>query len=328
MGKEKKKILFIIAVNILLFVILFFACEFLTYYIYNKKYSSGGFNSIPFKYNLNLQQSALEQKEKWFRKFARKPDGINYNSNHAIVIFGCSFAYGDNLKTEQTLSYKLAKTLKIPVYNQAFPGGGLAELWYQTGAEGRKKFYNSISSKSDTFIYVMINEHYNRLYNYFIIPFLRQYLNYYYDKEIKSKLQKNFREDVLKISYIYRHFDNYFIQKFFNDSINKKEILNNATLHLIESKIALEKNLNKKVNFIVILYDDILFENDFIEILKKENIKVIKTKDLTKEDLKSPKYTLSETDKHPNEAAWDLLTPLIAKEIKKIWKENEEKAKK
>lgn len=90
----------------------------------------------------------------------RLPDkNVNLN-NPSIVIFGCSFAYGQYLKQNQIFSYKLSQALNCPVYNRARSGMGLNFMYYQTTKDS---FYNEIP-KPDTVIYVMIDDIFRRMY--------------------------------------------------------------------------------------------------------------------------------------------------------------------
>ena len=84
----------------------------------------------------------------------------------------------------------------------------------------------------------------------------------------------------------------------------------------IETRDKLEKHWNNKINFTVLLYDNIPIKNKKMlrEKLEANNFTVIDTSDLTKEDLNSEKY-LMQDNLHPTEAAWDLLTPKIIKTL-------------
>ncbi len=101
-----------------------------------------------------------------------------------------------------------------------------------------------------------------------------------------------------------------------NEYLKKKEKAENLTdialLHIIKSKEELEKHWNNKINFLVIFYEnlDILYADMLKNKLEERGIKVIRTSDITQENLNSEKYLY---DNHPTEEAWNLLTPLIIK---------------
>ena len=322
--KNIKKILLIIFLNLIILILLFFICDYFVYKTYINIYKTiPPYDIENFHYEIITKKRVLKRELKTFRNWLRKPDGLQYKnkSKHSIVLFGCSYAYGEGLSQEQTLSYKLAKYLKTPVYNRALSWGNLQEMWYQVAAEGKSIYPSPLA---DTYIYLMMYDHYNRMYSFFTIYTRRQYLNYI-DKNnnLTTQIQRTPIESFLKASYLYRHIDNMILHKYLQNPKNKDEIINRAVKYIVNSKKELENQNGKDIKFIVIFYDniDIKYEKELIEQLHKNNIHTIRTKDLTKENLKNIKYTISNKDKHPNENAWNLLTPLIAREIQKIWEQ-------
>ena len=325
MKKEKiKKITGIALSNLVIFLILLILCDYwvYSYAIFEREQYKKTPAKSHFKYKFYNKTITLKEARKNLTRL-REPSGLNYKNKHKIMLFGCSFVYGYELNENQTIGYKLSNFLKIPVYNRAMVGGNPQELWYQVAAEGSEDFYNEVPL-TDTYIYTIIDSHFERIYNFYPVYTYRHPLNYLTSKgELKRDIQQSLLLNLLKISYSYRFIEQKIKYNFLTNKDNYPKIINNTALYLIESKKELEKRNKQKINFIVLFYDKIRYEKELEQKLKENGIHVIKTKDLTKEDLKSLKYTLSKTNKHPNEAAWDLLTPLIAKEIKKIWKENE-----
>ena len=103
----------------------------------------------------------------------------------------------------------------------------------------------------------------------------------------------------------------------------KKDAFNFLEKHLIESKQEVERHW-KNVKFVIFDYESadlFLFNNNSnvlnkanVEKLEKDGFIVIKTSDLT--DIKlGDGYWLGQGDSHPNEAAWDLITPLFVKKL-------------
>ena len=321
-----KKIFLLLLCNLVIFGAALFCCDYYTYKMYVNIYNKVQQLKLEkFKYELITKNQSLKRERKIFKTKLRKPDGLQYKnkSKHSIVLFGCSYAYGVGLAQNQTLSYKLSQILKTPVYNRALAWGNLQEMWYQAAAEGSKDFYTQVP-KSDTYIYLMMYDHYNRMYSFFTVYTYRQYLNYIdYNGNLKTQLQSSLSDNILSISYTYRHIKNLITYKYLQNPKNKDEIINRAVKYIVNSKKELENQNGKDIKFIVIFYDntDIKYEKELIEQLHKNNIHTIRTKDLTKENLKNIKYTISNKDKHPNENAWNLLTPLIAREIQKIWEQ-------
>lgn len=321
-----KKIFLLLLCNLAMFGVVLFCCDYYTYKMYVNIYNKVQQLKLEkFKYELITKNQSLKRERKIFKTKLRKPDGLQYKnkSKHSIVLFGCSYAHGVGLAQNQTFSYKLSQILKTPVYNRALAWGNLQEMWYQAAAEGSKDFYTQVP-KSDTYIYLMMYDHYNRMYSFFTVYTYRQYLNYIdYNGNLKTQLQSSLSDNILNISYTYRHIKNLITYKYLQNPKNKDEIINRAVKYIVNSKKELENQNGKDIKFIVIFYDntDIKYEKELIEQLHKNNIHTIRTKDLTKENLKNIKYTISNKDKHPNENAWNLLTPLIAREIQKIWEQ-------
>ena len=314
----------IILSNLAIFLTLLTVCDYFVYIFSlqdTKLFQKNPSIKIPFEYRFYGKKRTIKE-EKENLSSLRNPSGLNYTNSRKIVLFGCSFVYGHGLNENQTIGYKLSNFLKIPVYNRAMVGGNPQELWYQVAAEGSEDFYNEVPL-TDTYIYTIIDSHFERIYNFYPVYTYRHPLNYLTSKgELKRDIQQSLLLNLLKISYSYRFIEQKIKYNFLTNKDNYPKIINNTALYLIESKKELEKRNKQKINFIVLFYDKIRYEEELEQKLKENGIYVIKTKDLTKEDLRSLKYTLSETDKHPNEAAWDLLTPLIAKEIEKIWAQN------
>jgi len=324
MKKKQKNNLFVLFYCFCLLILLIVLSDYCVYHFKTQDYIQKRQITVEkFKYIFLTKNKMLIKQKRYLASRLKKEDGLEFKNNkHAIVIFGCSFAYGTGLKERENLSYKLSQYLKTISINRALPWCGFQEMWYQIAAEGSKKFYReSLISNVDTCLYIMTNKHYGHLYSTQTIYTSKPSLEYLNRKgELKKEMQKTLLESIFEISYTYRFITKEIKKQYIKNPKNKIKIINNITKYFTESKKELERRLGKKVNFIVLFYDEIQYEKELEQKLKENEIYVIKTKDLTKEDLKSPKYTLSKTDKHPNEAAWDLLTPLIAKEIKKIWK--------
>ena len=83
--------------------------------------------------------------------------------------------------------------------------------------------------------------------------------------------------------------------------------------HFIQSKNNMEKRW-KNTKFIVLMYNPAYKEDNYLkEKLESQNFIVIKTDDLTTENLKENKYF--QQNQHPTEEAWDLLTPLLIEKL-------------
>lgn len=244
--------------------------------------------------------------------FGRKPDGTEYKDAVPVVLFGGSFAYGQYLNYNQTLSYKLSKLLKRPVYNRGIPAGGFQHMYYQTLSD---EFYNDVPS-SDTVIFVLIDDHYNRmLKNSINIADSYLYLRYSYknDKLIMHNYNNIF-SNFIKSCYTFRLFYYSYIDSMIKNRENEDKVTDMALAYFTESRKEMEKRFNKKIKFIVLFYTSWAYNETLKNKLKNKGFIVLDTKEITNEDLRSSKYLMQDS-LHPTEAAWDLLTPLIVKQL-------------
>ena len=242
--------------------------------------------------------------------YGRKPDGTEYKNKIPITVFGCSYAFGQHLNYNQTLSYKLAHKLKRPVHNRGISGGSFQHMYMQVT---NNSFWEDIPD-SDTVIYVMISDHYRRtMLNYFDI--LDHHVLPHYTKKGNKLVKDNYNNQLLNfinslytvkaINHLYA--DNYIKRKFFADKIT-----DNALFFFTETRKELQKHWKKDFKFIVILYEDwdIPHKDLMVKKLKENGFIVLSTKNLTTENLKDEKYMMLDNH-HPKEAAWDLLVPQI-----------------
>lgn len=320
MRKSIFKAIFIIAINIFFILILFFLCEYFIWNKYSNDYTKTSVlldrKNIEFKYSLRNPKVSLTNIENYFTGngnfyWGRKPDGLQYKNSVPITVFGCSFAYGQNLNYNQTFSYKLSKQLKRPVYNRAMPASGLQHMYLQSTLDST---YNNIPP-ADLVLYVMIQDHYRRLLiNSFNIAENYFYLHY---SDKKNKLVKDNYNNIFgnfyRSSYIQKYLNHYFSDRFIYNDKNADKLTNLVLSYFLETRKNLEKNWNKKFKFVIIFYKDITYEDLLSKKLKENGFIVIQTKELIKEDLNSSDFKLE--DNHPNEKAWNLLVPLIVREL-------------
>ena len=179
-------------------------------------------------------------------------------------------------------------------------------------------FFKSVP-KTDTVFYVFIDEHYMRMSIF--SDFSALYNNFYLRYTLKNgKLVKdNFNNPFLnfiKSSYTIRMLSLKHTVWYINNPKMADKLTDQILAFFVETRDKLEKHWNNKINFTVLLYDNIPIKNKKMlrEKLEANNFTVIDTSDLTKEDLNSEKY-LMQDNLHPTEAAWDLLTPKIIKTL-------------
>ena len=249
----------------------------------------------------------------------RRPVGLDYKDK-PIILFGCSFAWGARLHENQTFHYKLSQLTKRPVYNRAISGWGVQHMLYQLK---RNDFYEEMP-EPEYVIFLYISNHISRLYKYnFIYNSFRKYsYNYLKYNEKNGELFIERRCQFVPFSRIWNHYILRYIAQLSEN--NKMKSFDLLEKHLLESKYEIEKYW-PNTKFIILNYECDNEYNNLPDILDRNNIKrllndgfyVISTSDLTDISL-DVNYNLDENDSHPNEAAWNLITPLFVEKLKKI----------
>ncbi len=307
----------IIFFNIILLTIFVGISEIVIY-----KYYSGLFEELekPFchkyKYSdvIPVYMQSLESYFNGKQNYGRIPDGIEYNNKMPIILFGCSFAYGQYLDYTQTLSYKLAHRLKRPVYNRAISATGVQHMYYQVDSES---LYETIPN-TDTILYVFIPDHYRRLMvNYFDVSVDKINIHYAIkDSKLKIDDYKNELKNIFKSLYLVKFINCFYVDKYVNNEKNWEKITDNTLLYFIETRKKLETRFNKKLNFIVLIYenDPYNYSNILSEKLKKEGFVVVWAYDLVGVDLDLEDYKMKDNG-HPKEYAWDLLVPPLIEKL-------------
>lgn len=319
-NKKKKKIL-IILTNIFLIILTFFIIDYFAYKHYAEiflKKMPEIWQVEPYSYKVTFPPD-MQDFGNYFDGRSnlgggRKPDGLNYTDSMPLVIFGCSYAFGQYLNPNQTFSYKLSELLKRPVYNRSTPGASFSFMYRQALTDD---FYKTIP-ECDTVIYIMMPDHARRIYlNYFdvtnlcIIPQFKQKK----DKLILKNYNNKFLNFINSL-YIAKILNHNYAEKMYEDPKYADKTTDFILLHFKLTKEELEKKWNKKVNFYVILYEDYDISNKdkLREKLETNGFHVISTKELTNENLSNEKYMMQDNH-HPTEAAWDLLTPKIIEKL-------------
>ncbi len=330
-----KKNWFVILINFIVVLSIFLIVEFVLYLTSDKKFpflitasklhhpymseyyeklGKGKYHDLkklPKGYHYKLRPVELEY-------LYRRPVGLGYE-NMPIVLFGCSYAWGEKLHENQTFHYKLSELTKRPVYNRAMSAWGVQHMLYQLK---REDFYKVVP-RPEYVIYVYFPLHVQRMYKYDFICSVGKKYNYNYLKYNYSfgKLREEKRLQFVPYSRLL----NWYILPLYA-RLQEKNLKHSFKLfkaHLLECKYEIDKHWAKdgnKTKFIVLDYDALqnndIFTSENIEKLKKDEIYVIKASDLTDINLDSEPYYLSKDDHHPGEGAWNLITPLLVEKIK------------
>ena len=244
--------------------------------------------------------------------WGRAPEGLEHKKR-PIALFGGSSTYGYNLNVEQTLSHKLAKETKRPIYNRAATAWGIQHMLEQSRFE---ELYNDVPNP-EYVIYIFTEDQLGLLFlsNISSYDFLLKENNLKF-KNTNGTLtkieEKNKILAFLKSTYSAKTIKNWYIKK--NIISNESKILaklNYAQKHFADAKAEMETYW-KDTKFVVFFFENTTSNQLLREKLEKNGFITISTNELTSENLKNEKYIWNNL---PTEEAWNLLTPLIAEKL-------------
>lgn len=319
--KNFKKISFVIFSNIIILCLVILISDFFIY----KHYAANFYANHSKVYKINefgytrYFPSYIEDLEGHFNGkdnifSGRLPDGTEYKNKAPLVIFGCSYAFGQHLNYNQTFSYKLAHLLKNLVYNRGIPGGSFQHMYMQSLSDS---FYKTIPN-ADTVFYIMISDHYRRsmLWHFDILDLhIYPHFHKYKNQLIMDNPHNNFL-NFFKSIYTVKYFNHIYADKYSKNPKNSDKITDDALLYFIETRKELEKHWKKKIKFIILFYEDwdVLYKQELTQKLKANDFIVISTKELTNKDLRSEEYNIIENN-HPKEEAWNLIVPKLIERL-------------
>ena len=316
-----KRIIKCVVINLMIMILLLAVVEvFIWGYT---KYNNKGFEGSEFRYvffDPMLHMGDLDyyfNPERHTPTVGRLPEGLEFKSS-PILIFGCSFAYGQWLEQSQTLGHKLSVILKRPVYNRAVGGQSLQEMYFQSESP---VFYKQVPDAGSA-IYVMIDDAYRRTYVN-ICEYMDTWFLLHYDIKNGELVYQDYSNPVLnflKSLYIAKLFNTTYYTKFIDNPKNAEKVTDDALLYFVKTRENLEKHFGHKVNFYVVIYDFVHYHDILAKKLSENDFVVIETEKITSENLLDDKYVI-EGDGHPSETAWTLLTPLFAEIIQENEKE-------
>ena len=290
----------IVLVNIILIIFVLIFAEIMLF-----KNATKDITYHEVKYRLEKEDLTLEKLKKYSNM--REPRGLNYKKS-PIIIYGCSYAYGDELKDEETFSSQLSEYTKRPVYNFAMSSKGLQHALYLL------KHDKKITPEPEYVFYVFINDHYRRMFvNCNRIDNLK-YLTY---KKKNNELIENVSNfAITERFYILSSLKNqmyYFLKAPF-----EKQIYKLAKLYFITIKNEI-KNKYPNAKFVILDYElgySCYLSKDKIKDLQKEDIDVISLNKEFKDKLSMNEYrNPKEIDeyRHPNAKAWSEIVEFISK---------------
>ncbi len=244
-----------------------------------------------------------------FQERFRTPCGVNFVKK-PIIIFGCSVAYGEYLKNEETFSYMLSKLTKRPVYNFAFSGFGLQHMLFQLQNEKETDKINN----PKMVIFLFTEDHIRRINLESFSP-LDKELYLKYEKHNNSLVEKKQHSFCLDKLYLTRSLKYYMAIKDYNENMNSKRYEDLILLHILESQKIIAKKY-PEAELVILFYEPTTKEKDVTRRIKadltKYKIKYTTTTELMGKNLsENPEYTFP--DSHPKAIVWKILTPEFVK---------------
>ena len=292
-----KKIFNIILCNILVGLLILSILEIGLFLNYKKNHPEIIYEIKEVKYNNVLEY------------YNPRPfQGTKYKKQ-PLIIGGCSFAFGQGLKNEETFDYRLSHITKRPVYNIALPGKGLQHnLYYVQNMLKDKNIQNP-----EYFIYVIMSDQIRRLYTPVCLHDFTGFPEYKLNKKNKLEL-KNDTYPFYKQLYVY-----YFFNNLYYSYVGYKNLEQHSKLvkeYLRERKEAIKEQY-PKIKFVVLFYGDYdKYFNLSLDELEKEDFIFIHTQDISEINVFAEGYHLAPNDFHPSAKTWEILTPAFANELK------------
>ncbi len=307
------KYLKIVVINLIFLTVLYQMLEFTCFFLEvkrsyplcagNRSFKQFLTDNITGCYLLKYKSFDKNYKDLQFRKV----EGSEFSDKKPIVIFGCSFAYGASLGDNQTVSYKLSKYLSRKVYNRAISGWGPQDMLYQVQ---RPDFYDTVKEEPEAVIYIFMCGHSYRIYR----EVWSLETQTFYKLSNNKLVQSFFHAGQPFYGFLARKIRYFWAENIWNDSSRQNEINNFAIAHFLTAKNEMEKHW-KNTKYYILDYSNSYNESQLLNELNNKGYSVIYADSLTNENLHQLKYHISESDEHPNEKAWNLLTPLIANEL-------------
>ena len=310
-----------ILINLLIIFIIFIFAELTSYIILMHKYKERiiHFNNIvksESKINIPslkyVKVTTLNKQNLICKDWCLRPVEYRNPKLKPIILFGCSFTAGFGLENNETFSYKLAQYTNRSVYNRGRSGTGLPFLYYQLSDN---EIIKELPKNPEYIIFTLIPNHFPRLFRYrnFVLTG---------EHTLRYKIQDNkLVEDKIKFPFLHSFFTSIVIEEYLENknSLDTKKVTD-LTLKIFDESYKIIKEKFPNTKFVILYYEGPwdkknIYDNLLKEISKISNDIIIihineKLPQLTEKD----EYWL-EDKAHPSSKAWDLIVPMISKEL-------------
>lgn len=296
-----------------LFIIVLIAVvfEFASYIAYLLKWKDAikmqwdNGNKVVLKYSVPIAFSPDASAYTWHKR-----DFVKEKSKKKpLAVVGCSFAEGSCLEDNQILGYKLSDLSNRTVFQRGVTGTGLPYVYYQIA----NKMFPTDNQQPEYIIYVFIFDHLFRLYQH-QIGFWSTELNlrYEYKNGKVQEVKENF--PLKNMFYSTKLFQEYQANKQGEKETNDYALFKPLMQDMIKQ---LHKNYpNTKMVFVEYPQSDeknIYLSEDVKQFIKEEGYIYVNANELVGDNLGKIEYKVEGEWLHPNEKAWDLVAPKLAK---------------
>ena len=246
------------------------------------------------------------------------------STKRPIITIGDSYVFGELIAPEDTLAYKLQQITNRKTFNYGMTAQGIQHVLYKIR---HSDFFKQKDLNPEYVVYIFIADHLNRMYkNYYWFVGSTKYLRYAKTNSEGGGLVERPLEvvpsDYIKVSYIGKKWTDIIYSL---KSDNQK--FNLYKLHIKEVNKALhEKYPDSKL--VVIVYNDDTYQNvmgfdikpfhtNRWDEIEQMCVKVINF-DVPEFNFLNQRQYRTIDNLHPSGLAWDVLVPVVAKELNLI----------
>lgn len=300
-----KKNLKIVIINVLGVIFVLCLFEFFCFLFLICKYSSEFVDEMHSYYNIytGYFKNIYFDPDNYAEEF--RPPSIKNSTKGSVILFGCSYTYGDGLSDEESFSAQLSDYTNRSVYNRGYGGSGPQLMLFQLSSGNLSKEIPS----ADYIIYTIIDDHLNRIYKFRNWPFLTKISIKYITDKNDNLIMKQLKFPLGESS-IMRLVDDYQ-----GNTLSVKQKIE-FLIHILDESYAKAKILYPNAKFVILEYsEESLFSKEDINRLKSKGFIVINLGDLTPIELYDEKYRNSKYDTHPNAKAWNIIVPALSKKL-------------
>jgi|GEM_PF-3195408 len=354
------KIIKIVFINILLCVLIILAADFFLFFRISFQYSDVKLKNLPIfqkgrKYEDFCSRKYFVYIKPFFERIQRLSfrDAVNNNKN-AVLIYGCSFAYGDRLSFAESFGAQLAEYTGRTVFNRALVSEGLKFALFQSQIFYILKNYYDKTAENNNYTYEECinsldfdNETKSTFIKLFNNAVFQKKLKKYYKPVLKDKRVKNilyvFIYDHLRRMYvrILNPAEDVFSLVDYQNNNGRFTLKNNIfngryrILFMIDyfaetfrktEAVQLEEGMQylneiKRLNLLSFGSDaeftvlDYSLNKNAENVLRQHGLSFIKIEDLVKGNIKDSRYYAYDSE-HPSALVWKEAVPELSKKLK------------